>query len=302
MDNVWLELAAMAARKRAEAQEAEPDLAKVSFENADSGKPNNDGATFPTETYLDGQRRICEISNRTVKGNLTGCDCPDCLNRGFFFDVNENGYRFNRECKCMTTRRNAWRIEKSGLSDLMKRYTFDKWKAAEPWQESIAQKAKSFAENPDGWLAVCGKSGTGKTHICTAVCGELMKNGKSVRYMLWREAGTKIKTAIKEPDEYARLVDPLKMVKVLYIDDLFKTGKGQMPTTADVNLAFEIINHRYNTEGLITIVSSEMTMEEIMDVDEAVGSRIYERAAKHGNYFDLSGKQNWRLTQEGANN
>lgn len=298
MDNVWQELAAIAARKRAEAQEAEPDLAKVSFGNSDSGKPSNDGGTSPTETYLDGQRRICEISNRTVKGNLTGCDCPDCLNRGFFFDVDEKGFRFNRECKCMTTRRNAWRIEKSGLSDLMRRYTFDTWETVEPWQESIKRKAKAFAENPDGWLAVCGKSGAGKTHICTAVCGELMKHGYSVLYMLWRDVGTKIKAAIKDQNEYRRLLDPLKTVQVLYIDDLFKTGKGQMPTTADVNLAFEIINSRYNTENLITVVSSEMTLEEIMDADEAIGSRIYERAAKHGNYFNLREKQNWRLTQE----
>ena len=71
--------------------------------------------------------------------------------------------------------------------------------------------------------------------------------------------------------------------QVLYIDDLFKIGKGQdgrkqRPTSADVNLAFEILNYRYNKPTCITIISSELYAEDILDIDEAIGSRIYERA------------------------
>ena len=61
---------------------------------------------------------------------------------------------------------------------------------------------------------------------------------------------------------------------MLYIDDLFK---GNV-TGADLNLAFQLINARYNDRKLITILSSELTLSEIIEQDEALGGRIYERA------------------------
>lgn len=101
------------------------------------------------------------------------------------------------------------------------------------------------------------------------------------------------KAAVNDEAEYQQIVEPLKMVRVLYIDDLFKTGRGQEPTAADVNLAFEILNARYNDSRKITILSSEWTLESILNLDEGVGSRIYERTK--GYYFDLTGRKNWRL-------
>ena len=71
--------------------------------------------------------------------------------------------------------------------------------------------------------------------------------GKNTRYLQWRDEVPKIK-AKANSDEYEKLVEPWKTVEVLYIDDLFKTGKGkdeqeeQKPTAADINVAFEIIN------------------------------------------------------------
>jgi DNA replication protein DnaC len=64
-------------------------------------------------------------------------------------------------------------------------------------------------------------------------------------------------------------------------------------TPADVNLAFEILNYRYVNRRLVTILSSEKTIEEILDIDEAVGSRIFERCKGH--YVKFVGKENWRL-------
>ena len=77
------------------------------------------------------------------------------------------------------------------------------------------------------------------------------------------------------------------------LDDFFKCGQVeggvQKPTAADVNLAFEILNHRYNNPGFITIISSESTLDEIFSIDEAVGGRIGERA--QGHVINLSGKE-----------
>lgn len=193
----------------------------------------------------------------------------------------------------MAKRRSIDRIKRSGLSDLMQRYTFEAWKEKEPWQKSVKKMAMEYAENQNGWFYLAGRPGTGKTHICTALCGALIERGSEVRYLLWREFSAKAKAVVNDAEEYQRLVSPMKRVSVLYIDDLFKVGKGQEPTTGDVNLAFEILNARYNA-NLPTIISSELTVEQVLDVDEAVGSRIYERSKEH--YADLSEKGNWRLT------
>lgn len=233
-----------------------------------------------------------EITN-SEPGNLTDYDCPKCLNRGYFVRRRETGELVSVDCECMKVRRSIRYLRKSGLADMVGRYTFKAWKAGEPWQKDILTLAKRFAEKPEGWLFIAGRPGTGKTHICTAVCDELMKRGMATRYMLWRDFSVSAKAVITDDEEYAALVTPYKKCRVLYIDDFLKTGKGAEPTVGDVNLAFELLNSRYNAEDRITILSSERTIAEIMDIDEAMGSRIYQRSKNY--YVDLTKKENYRL-------
>jgi DNA replication protein DnaC len=114
--------------------------------------------------------------------------------------------------------------------------------------------------------------------------------------MLWRDSVTRLKAVVNDSEEYARLMEPLKRVSVLYMDDLFKVGKGQEPTGPDANVAFELLNARYVSRDKLTIISTERSIEELMDIDEAVGSRIYERSSGCGIALEGQGK-NWRLAQ-----
>ena len=297
---VWVELAQLARQKAAERSE-EAQLKPLGF--AESGKSQtlpSTGAICPKTGYIEHQRWRAEAFNRSA-GKLSGYDCPECRNRGCFYRADEEGHLVSVPCKCMTIRANRQRMEQSGLADMLKRYTFDAWETAEDWQAELLESAKRYAENPDGWFSVCGKPGTGKTHICTAVCGALMEKGIEVRYALWRDVATTLKAlSVREAAEYNREIEPLKTVQCLYIDDLFKTGGGRQPTVMDVNLAFEIINARYNASGLITVISSERSLDELMRIDEAVASRIYERTKQNRNYFNLAKKENWRMTETGG--
>ena len=258
---------------------------------------------FPAPSTVDPvahAQMLVDAQNREP-GNLKGFDCPECLNRGYIFRANDRGQYFARECGCMVRRRNAKRLEKSGLSDMVQRYTFEAWEVRERWQQQAKDLALQYTEEQKGWFLAAGNPGSGKTHLCTAICRELLHRGYNTQYMLWRDVAVEAKSVVNCEEDYQRIVGPLKTLRVLFIDDLFKSGKEirdgswvpKMPTVGDVNLAFEILNSRYNDSKKITIISTEWDIYGLLDIDEAIGSRIYERSK--GYYLDFSDKPNWRL-------
>lgn len=157
-----------------------------------------------------------------------------------------------------------------------------------PERKKVLRAAEEFCKTDSGWFFISGKSGSGKTHICTAICGRLMDMNKNVRYMLWRDETVLLKALTTDGEAYQSRIKPFKSVPVLYIDDFLKGGH----TEADLRLAFEILNSRYNDSSLRTIISSEMSLFDILGLDEAVGGRIYERAK--GFVLDAP-HENWRL-------
>ena len=237
-------------------------------------------------------------SYNATPGNLKGLDCPKCLNRGSIAHPGPNNTPVFSECSCMKARRAIERMERAGLGECMKKLTFDKFQDTDPWQKKIKKGAMAYAADPQGWFLICGQSGSGKTHICTAICQQLLSQHREVQYMSWLEESARLKTMLLEDPEREKLLTLLKSVPVLYIDDLFKTGaddRGRArPTVADIKLAFEIINHRYNSNKA-TIVSTERYAKELLAVDVAVCSRILERAGKHVYEIKASQSRNYRL-------
>lgn len=227
-------------------------------------------------------------------GSLPGEDCPLCRNKGVVA-ILRNGEEIQRECQCMPKRRTLQRIERSGLKYLLKEYTFEGYETKTPWQKKIKASALDFVENHGNrWFYIGGQVGAGKTHICTAIVGELLARGLEARYMLWRDEAVRLKAAVNE-EGYSREIARLKETPALYIDDLFKTEQGKNPTAADINLAFELLNWRYNNPNLITILSSEKTTDELLSVDQAVGSRIYQRSKGFCWNLTPDNTKNWRL-------
>lgn len=195
------------------------------------------------------------------------------------------------ECECAVKRRNALRIKRSGLADVMNRYTFEAYKTPDKQTAAIKAAALRYvAESRGEWFVIVGRPGSGKTHICTAIVGKLIEGGKNCKYMLWRDEVRELKALVNDNPAYRERMNLLKNVDVLYIDDFFK---GRAVSDGDLNVAFELLNARYNARKR-TIISGERTIGAIMDIDEAIGSRIYERS-KNGYCFETS-PENWRLT------
>lgn len=195
------------------------------------------------------------------------------------------------ECECAVKRRNALRIKRSGLADVMSRYTFKTYKTPDKQTAAIKAAALRYvAESRGEWFVIVGRPGSGKTHVCTAIVGKLIEGGKNCKYMLWRDEVRELKALVNDNSAYRERMNLLKNVDVLYIDDFFK---GRAVSDGDLNVAFELLNARYNARKR-TIISGERTIGAIMDIDEAIGSRIYERS-KNGYCFETS-PENWRLT------
>ena len=256
------------------------------------------------------EQRKADMYNESV-GNLDeadGYNCDLCKNKGYIAKVvlNEQfGYysEILAPCKCQKVRNAIHRLNRSGLKNVVKDCTFDKYITESPWQEAAKSAAMRFCKDEEhSWLYMGGQSGSGKSHLCTAIAVQYIRQGKAVRYMLWRDEIVKIKASVNDAPVYAELMKGLKESPVLYIDDLFKTGKGdegdyKPPTSADINAAFEIINYRYCNPELITIISSERTLSELNQIDEAIAGRIAERTKEAGYCLNIKRdpSRNWRM-------
>lgn len=218
--------------------------------------------------------------------DLGGVDCPICHNTGMLL-YRKNGQEYAKECECMNKRRFLKRIRSSGIEDMLTRYTFETYVADDTQRQKIKEIAEAYCKADSGWLFIAGKSGSGKTHICTAVCSRFIERGVDVYYMAWRDESRQLK-AMMNTEELNERLDRLKKVKVLYIDDFLKGGCND----ADIRLAFEIINYRYNNTRLRTIISTEASIETLIGIDEAMGSRIKERSR---GFICKAPKENWRL-------
>ena len=214
-------------------------------------------------------------------------NCQKCHNSGMLTWKDETGALVSRDCECMAVRRSLRRIKNSGMEDMLKRYSFATYLTPDAERMKIKAKAQQFAEADSGWFFIGGQSGSGKSHICTAICSRLIERGKETYYMRWRDESRKLK-AIVNDEEIEKPLKKLKKVDVLYIDDFFKGGSND----ADVRIAFEILNARYNDSRLRTVISSELTIDDLLKIDEALGGRIYERCK---GYMLKAPAENWRM-------
>lgn len=232
------------------------------------------------ETSELSYEQILERKAATINGtpgDRTGYDCQKCMNRGYMAEVRGNEI-FTVQCECVRVRKSLRIIEESGLKASLGHYTFDRYICTSPWQDAAKKAAIRYADDTSGaWFYLAGSVGSGKTHLCTAICSQLMSGCHEVRYMKWRDDAAKLKANVNNPD-YEKMIKPYKTVEVLYVDDFWKGGSV---TDGDINLAFEILNTRYTDPKLKTILSSERTIQELMRTEQAIGSRIFERSGDY---------------------
>lgn len=251
-------------------------------------------------TEEDRVRTFCESENAKpgTLNEIDGYNCQKCLNRGEIWEPRFNGRNWQEmfiRCDCWRVRASIQRMKRSGLQNTLHRLS--EFTATEPWQREMLDKARAYiaADHKTGASMFFGGAvGSGKTFICSAVCRELLHAGHEVIYMPWVTDAQRLK-ALANDESAAAEIAVYSHAEYLYIDDLFKpTGTNTGPTSADIRLAYDIINYRYINK-LPMIVSSEKYITELLDMDEATASRIYERAKGFSTNIKRDPARNYRM-------
>ena len=217
------------------------------------------------------EKEIVELYNDNV-GDKEYLQCDKCKNRGDYLEI-RNGVHYYIKCECVKSYYNKQRIENIGV-DTTK--TLDNFITKEPYQKQMLTACKDFLTNDKQTLMLSGQVGCGKTHAGGGTLLEFIKQGASGKYMKWKQDVIKLKRVMFE-DSYDKLIEPYLNADVLYIDDLLKTTKGAEPTSADADIIYKIIDYR-NANKKKTIISCELYLDEIEEIDEAVASRIGENS------------------------
>ncbi len=223
-----------------------------------------------------------------------GCKCANCGDYGYRFFWYD-GSEYAEECECHQAKVNEAEIKKSGVSEDL---TLDNFYTYHPFQQEMMNKAREYAKGgylTGQWFYVGGQVGCGKTHLCTGIMRELITKIAGCKYMMWKDESTQLKAIINDHTAYGKRMDELTKASVLYIDDLFKTQAGVKPTPADVSLAFQIINARYQDKKFVTLFSCELSVRNIIEIDEAVGSRMYERCKGYNLFIAKDKSKNYRV-------
>ncbi|OLS39191.1 ATP-binding protein [Bacillus sp. MRMR6] len=254
---------------------------------------------------------LAELQERVKKNHSTSSviksadtehyNCSNCKDKGFLLEMVPdllpdgeqkkwpNGslkfYEVLKDCVCAPKRQATHLMKFSEITDEFKKMTFGNFtlegkpEAIQKAHQCAVDYYKSFDHIKDqrcNSISLLGQPGAGKTHLLTALANNLiMKKQISVLYFPFVEGFNDLK------DDFNLLEEKLtkmKRVGILFIDDLFKGRKD--PTDFQIEQMFAVINYRYLNHKPI-MISSEKTVDELCDIDEALGTRIYQMSKNY---------------------
>jgi len=122
--------------------------------------------------------------------------------------------------------------------------------------------AQRFVTDRQGWLVLCGASGTGKTHLAAAVGNALVEAGQPVRFVSVPDLLDHLRSAFDPAigAQYDQIFLQAIEAPILILDDL---GVQSSTPWADEKLD-QILTHRYNRR-LPTLVTTGIQFEELND-------------------------------------
>lgn len=205
--------------------------------------------------------------------------CPECSDSGFIGG--------ERMCHCFREALTKERIAASGMGRLIETQSFDNFdldwykdtpQIYEKMQRNVyaAKKyVRNFPEKRDN-LLIMGKTGTGKTHISTAIARDIISIGYDVIYdsaqnIISDFEADRFKSGYGQSESRS---EKYLECDLLIIDDLGTEFTNQFT----VSCLYNLLNTRQN-RGLATILSTNLSYEELQKKYE---DRIFSRIVGSG--------------------
>ncbi|HEX9639814.1 MAG TPA: ATP-binding protein, partial [Candidatus Krumholzibacteria bacterium] len=140
--------------------------------------------------------------------------------------------------------------------------------------------ARSFAEQPEGWLVLTGPNGCGKTHLASAIAGRCIEAGTPALFMVVPDLLDHLRSAYQPGSDvgYDDLFELVRTAPVLVLDDL---GVQSSTPWAQEKL-FQLVNHRYNAQ-LPTVFTTNLDPTEF---DARIQSRLTDGTLSRVHYLE----------------
>ncbi|MBO5945702.1 MAG: ATP-binding protein [Clostridia bacterium] len=198
--------------------------------------------------------------------------CPAC---------SDSGYADGKMCACMREALIKENIKSSGIGHLIDKQSFDNFSTSSygedsEFMESVLMIAKNYAYTfgPDSKnLVLSGKTGTGKTHISTAIARVVIERGFDVLY----DSAQNIISAFEDDkfrtgyNRQGSSAEKYLDCDLLIIDDL----GTEFTTQFTVSCLYNLLNTRLN-KGLATVISTNLERQELeRKYDDRLFSRIF---------------------------
>lgn len=159
--------------------------------------------------------------------------------------------------------------------------TFDNYVVSSPQQQRVVDRCKGYASEfsqyrkSGGCLLLCGRPGTGKNHLATAVIREVLAAGytalriKASQYLDSYWAKT---FAEREP-----WLQGMANIDLMIIDELGRSSNAKAAQDA----MFRLIDARYEAQ-LPNLITTNLNREGLIDV---LGEAAYDRIAQGGSFI-----------------
>lgn len=204
--------------------------------------------------------------------------CESCSDTGYTQD--------GRMCHCFKEGLIKATISSSGIGSLIDKQSFENFsldvygdnaRVRERMEKNLAA-ARDYVENFSRSrtnLLLIGNTGTGKTHISTAIAREIISRGYDVIY----DSAQNILADFDDDQFRRRYGEEPKSTKYLECDLLIIDDLGtEFTTQFSVSCLYNLLNTRQN-RSLATVISTNLTPE---DLSKKYEDRIYSRIVGSG--------------------
>lgn len=212
-------------------------------------------------------------------------DCPKCKDEGIILDPTRNvGYR----CECMERKKLQQLLKSTNMSEDALYKTFDNFTLnVDPRIRNAYQLAREYSDglvarvkHGQGlkavpWFGLLGASGSGKTHLITAMVAPLIELGIHPLFFNWVESFTEWFAYYNSEDEKYMVEEIRRKIydcDLLVVDDICK--ESQPPTW--IKAFYGIVDYRYR-KRLPIVFTSEYYSELIGFLSVATAGRLFER-------------------------